>query len=983
MKPVSQSYYDYAFFSAFTTVNNFQRTNNFFNSEIEPIFSEYRKALNIIREDRDTKSKLEAINDPCLFKPVAYSLFGDFDLAIFSLIDDFSFATKKFKPSSKTDVFKYQVNTGIIPLIQAYSNKPFLDIFVSEKLPNFFLGKEAYPFTGIVSLKFDNSMIVGLGQDFIELLNYFLISYIDNKTDFIEKKGEKLFYIINENLGWNEISIYFFSNSISTIQNLILEVRSFNLRRIKEYIESLPISKGYDLEKAKKFTKIIIPSIGKKSLLSNLISNKLKYDYLESFPILASSVTFGYHADLAILTKPQIRRKFNFNEKQLLRFENEAKKKTITIGWKIKPGHEIEADKLLGKLFLSNKGSAFENVLSGKYSFRFPNDRISLIDYLKMDKKLSNQVLCKELGEHITKFRSRIRIQPNVNYFPINKAKLFSPDLTKYQLSKSLIQTIQGALRIYPIPYTFKNQIENLIINFNDGISDPLMYNYFIGLRGSLLNFLKQHFQTPLYNTKSKTGMAIKAYSNYFDNSEVYDESLPKSGEDDNSIKPRSVEISNISLFIQTWNKAYWNRYFHSYYFTEINDFNIEHHGGIQQILITYDVMYKLMSKRIFGKRCKRPFLNVQVGPIISSSQYYNTVNFVHLFFPAIYACECVHEVANYVIPFLIEEGHDEFDILMNPQSEMIKPDRLEKLEKLEEAIYKQLNPRDSFEITYIKERFGLNVSRQIAADFITFKIAYQNDNDGTAPADIDTAIRFYKTHWFLFLLRADLYARDSNGHGAWFFVEDEFKSLFIRFNLMFCLCFDYNEEQLKALNMECPSVELKPFWESEYQNLIDFVLRLAKAFKKELKNHLKFEGSDITGFDLFINTIKTSVIRGGWTAITSEERGWCKNVFDYNNVLIEEFSKYFVWQANDTSYNIIKRLAKNKVRKKSKFSSNVDFFKDTEERQIFLDPKGNIFTITPTIRKKIYASNINYIKSMWDLALKAMKEDYVANPYV
>lgn len=973
-------YYKNAFFSAFTTVNNFTQSNKFFTNEISPIFKEFRSALQKMENDNNNGNIIS--KQKHLYNPIPYCLFGDFDLAIFSLIDDFAFATQKFKPLSSTKVFKYQVNTGIIPLINAYADIPNLNIFETKKLPDFFSGKESYPFTGIVSIKLNNDILVGIGKEFLDLINLFLVTYIDIETNKLNKKGIQLFYILNENLGWNEITINFFGNSMTAIQNLIFSIRSYSLSDIKIHFEKLLRNSDFAKTEINKIIKTSFKNIGSKSLLSKLIGTK-NLDFLSSHPFIAISVSYGFHAQLSILKsdKNTTCKKFNFNEIEYKQFQKECSKKAIAIGWKIKPGHEMEGSKILGKLFPNKREKAHQNILSGKYSFRFPKDKITINEYLNMELHCSKGNNREELSKHITKCRSRIRWESTISHSKIRN-KLYYHNLEKYQIKKNYNSKLQDALRIYPIPHTFKSQIENIIINFNDAIADPLMHNYFIGLKGALLNFLDYHFKSPKYNTRKQKDLAHLNLLETF--SSIFPFQVSKVGNEQTPIAPKPVEINNISLFIQTWNKAYWNRYFHSYYFTEINDFNIEHHGGIQQILLTYDVVYKLISKRIYGKNCKRPFINVQIGSTISSSQFYNTVNFTHLFTPAIYACECVHEVSNYIIPFLIEKGFNDFELLMNPRNDTIKAERLAELEKMEENIYDSINPMDDFEVRYIRDRFGLNTSRHIFADYTTFKLAYQNDNILSSGFQLSDAIKFCNTHWYLLLMRADLYAREPDGQGAWFFMEDEFKTLFIRFNLMFYLCFDLDISTLMELNSTCPSVELKPFWESSKLSLIKFVIRLGDAFKQELDNKIDQNPEyDAKGFTLLMKIIDDVVITKCWEGLGEEEQQWYNNVYEFNNSIINEFNSHFNSVSGKTNYNILKRLSKNKESNIDGINSNIEFYANINKREIYLDPKGNIFSTTTDIRETIFKYNVTYIKKMWDLSLKILLKDYKENAYV
>src|SRR5689334_17141025 len=95
--PLVFNYYKAAFFSAFTTLPGFQQSAQFFFTDISRIFDTYRDGLAIM-EEKARRKKRKIIAGTHLYRPVPYCLFGEFDMAIFSMIDDLSFASQHFKP---------------------------------------------------------------------------------------------------------------------------------------------------------------------------------------------------------------------------------------------------------------------------------------------------------------------------------------------------------------------------------------------------------------------------------------------------------------------------------------------------------------------------------------------------------------------------------------------------------------------------------------------------------------------------------------------------------------------------------------------------------------------------------------------------------------------------------------------------------------------------------------------------------------------
>ena len=980
------NYYKYAFFSGFTTISTFRQPSEFLEHDIDPLFERHRKALESISQKAGVTEK---ITDDIVYRPVPYCLFGDFDLAVFSLTDDFGFATKDFKPAPDSQGFKYQVNTGIIPLIETYKRgRDILHIFEHTRLPNFFSGKDFYPFTGIAMIKLNNAMLMGGGRDFMAGMLFFLIAAIDREIDRLDGEGHQLFYIINESLGWNEITINFFGNSMHRMQELLLTLRSKRLHDIITFLREDLTDEEYD--KAAIETKII-PLLARTttgSLLAHLLGDK-RENALQSHPVIATSITYGFHAglsnpgnDLDDFIRGNLK-----EERYRQVFQLEYDKEIIHIGWKVKPGHEKAADKLIKQAIAAEMAEdmLYKTAQSGKYTFVYPEEQVSVWDYIHFTRNVDPDFRVG-MQRNIIKFRSRIQWSSDVTYKPYDEGSHYNYPYERFALDKGTMNEVFDKLRTYPVSNTIRGQIENLIINFNDGVTDPLMYGYFMGLRQSLLKFLKDKFLVGLSKEGDKLGEAESSLDKI--SAVRFDYTV---GTESQEILRKDVsEAENILFFVQNWNKAYWNRYFHSYYFTEITDFNIEHHGGIQQILFTYDAMYKLFARRIYGADSKGAFVNVQGSPIITSTQYYNSINFNHLFRPAIYACECVHEAANHVIPFLVaQKQKKDYKFLVNP-SRKVEDDMKAQFRDFEIKIRQHLDARDEFENEYIENNFGINTVRQIVTDYFTYRLAYEKPgNENMDPIPIshnkEAAIRFYQCHWFLFLMNTDLYGCYDDGTGAWFFKEEEFTEIFIRFNLMFYLFYGCTQDELESLNAQCPSIELKPLWDCKKVSLIKFVMRLGDALKKEFENRIE-ESRGVRGFDRFHADLREAIIGEGWGGLNDKEKTIYKEITEINFYLIEFFYKQFMVKGGD-NYNIIIRSSKSEWTNKEEGTgilTNIDFFRNPGKRTIFLDPKGNIFSTSAESRQEIFKRYVFYIKKLWgyalELSLQTFKEEIPAN---
>jgi len=224
--------------------------------------------------------------------------------------------------------------------------------------------------------------------------------------------------------------------------------------------------------------------------------------------------------------------------------------------------------------------------------------------------------------------------------------------------------------------------------------------------------------------------------------------------------------------------------------------------------------------------------------------------------------------------------------------------------------------------------------------------------------------------------MNTELYEQSVDENGAWFFREDEFKEIFIRFNLMFHLFYDCGQEELEELNENCPSVELNFLWNCRKTELIQFVIRLGAALKKEFEKLID-STTGVSGFSQFHKDLK-QILDNGWQALDSEEKEIYSQITYTNFKLINTF--YGAFKVSDTDkYNIIIRKRKSEYPEcfEKGIKTNVDFYSRTGDRNIFLDPKGNIFSTSPERRNQIFERYIYYIKKMWNCAMKVSLKTY------
>jgi hypothetical protein len=137
----------------------FQHEKTFYDREIQTIYANYRNAVrnNFGHAARENlKSEFNYF-----YKPSAYFLFGRFDLAVISLIDDFDFSSRTFHPfDPMLDVgnkpyfenFFCRVITGPTPCLDPQTN-------IVTRARQTFLAEPRKPLFAMTVLKVSNGLL--------------------------------------------------------------------------------------------------------------------------------------------------------------------------------------------------------------------------------------------------------------------------------------------------------------------------------------------------------------------------------------------------------------------------------------------------------------------------------------------------------------------------------------------------------------------------------------------------------------------------------------------------------------------------------------------------------------------------------------------------------------------------------------------------------------------------------------------------------
>ncbi|MDR1583227.1 MAG: hypothetical protein LBS55_08230 [Prevotellaceae bacterium] len=482
-----------------------------------------------------------------LYQYKGYRIFGDHNLAVLTLIDDFAYPTRSFHPAhgnhgdEKYHNYEYQVMTCLNTL-NLSSDKPCrktsLDSFFGEKV-------DKYSFICITRAKVNNSFLLGNGIDFIEEVK----NKLYDLSESCDLAGEKGLTLILDNLGYEELIVLNFSNTLSSIAKYVYHLRC------------LLFKSSFDEEKQTFLLDRIIhfKNDGDK------IKDFEEYKWDEAHIFSSVHALPGYNISLqedSPLKQPYLK--------------GEELKVEIDFTWEIKPGHTRNFRKKFKKEILAyaaNDDPLDEDKLqlnNGLFVYTLPltdsnylqkaSDVQNLEDFLHKVTRFDRE------RNHTRKLHMKMVICNKDNF--LDKCTEIDeqnhPDIKPYikkvlRIHSTDLNDLRLNMQKTNVSKLLRERIMKMFNNYNNSITDPLFFVNFIDLFGFMQRLLA----------------IVKEYAN---------------GNDPRPLQEFQTWLNdNIGNFEQ----AYYNRFHQSSRMREMTDFNIEWNGGIQQILSPLDTIYK------------------------------------------------------------------------------------------------------------------------------------------------------------------------------------------------------------------------------------------------------------------------------------------------------------------------------------------------------------------------------------------------------
>ncbi len=600
-----------------------KNVDKFYFDEFENgIFKSYREAL------ADHLASSTKFEDSLLYKPKAFYLLGQFDLAILSLVDDYDFGKKCFQPYSpliehhKGDEdyfrnYKYQVYSGTIPHMTEDDHIERLwkeQLKFETKRP-----EESLPLIGICQLKINNALLIGGGLPFYQII---LQKVWEKCNHFVTKDPEKrIKFLIQESFSWNEFTLFIFSDSYKKINELLVHIKEMS-------VDDLP----YDHK------------IGQ-TLLHNIVKRVKKKEGFHQKEISSTHLFVNEVTYLGFDFKLCLHNKSDEQENSTQRYNSDDVDRIIegirndddirmVERWFVKPGHMYSAAQELKAIYKNNADSGNDEDSSiehirvdmGKGDFILPgkSKKTGSRDFIKELLLRFEQADKGEIGKHVHKPYtipySQFMIE-NPKPVALEKHVFIQDWLKKYfnNISKKdkvtkITQDIRVKLKGLGISKILSAQIVSIYANFYDHILDAVSYGYFIELKPFLM------------------GLKNSIDENY---------------------KQKDQESFNLTIFqkdledmVDVYNKGYNNRLNQCHRMCDITDYNLEYNGGIHQLLSGIDGCYKIVYEYL---GVKGGFAFVSSHPGISSQEYALRLNYFHIFQPSIFIATAGHEAANFI----------------------------------------------------------------------------------------------------------------------------------------------------------------------------------------------------------------------------------------------------------------------------------------------------------------------------------------------
>ena len=943
MEPHENWYYeDVGLFIGLLTLPNDEDPIEFFKREIQiGLFENFKKGLRRNFQHSETSDSFSEFNE-LLYAPRAYCIFGRFDLAVLSLVDDFEFAVRTFKPYSPLNPdksqsnFQYQVNTCFSPNIIGQPHYSNLVSFWQHKLPYDYKNHPySLPFIAICNLKINNSIVIGSGLNTLHCVEKGLYNLLKEykKSNHSSENSRELRALILESFSWNEITIVLLGSSLKELGNITLQIKELTVEGLLNKIKKEDGT--YDRN-----TKAMMDDSLLNQYLKHKPTSEGKNAY-KSHVFVNASIQMGYDLKLKD-TKDKI---YHNWVKPIISRKRSSSNSTVQLHkrWFVKPGHlktayeSVKAQYNTSTIEDSSSQRSDEIILTlGRGDFIYNRDYEINQDGIGFYENYLNQDIKKDEKKHIKQSFTSPEIHCNIDNLESvgDEHVYFNNFLASYGFQATDLDNIGNKLKELGVSKIISEEIVNIYSGFNDYISDSVLYGYYI----ELLKFLKQ-LQRTILDQNQDDEFRLNKFQGILQNA------------------------------LEVYHKAHLNRVNQSQRMVELSDSNVEYKGGIHQLLSAVDGTYKIVTGFLGDENS---IAYVSAYPGISAYQFAIRLNYYHIFQPEFFLATATHEAGNYFLSKYeyTEDAKKVNALFTNGNFEKIQS-KLQEQFKERESIDKdeELNIRNIIQKVFCDPK----TYNYFITDLISFHFGFLGDYR-----------LFLNWHWNYFMQMPTVHRNAQRLN--W----EDLISMYTRLKT-----FDsYQREQSKNLDEDWSQT-------SVFRKVLKEITDLTSTPKDEFNNFIVYVDDiieDNRRYELFERWRETDMFfRSLFQSVCAEcgvdlfrlkEESESLNQNDFNKGIPKYFDKTFVGQGSDNhdsesmlqimkiSYGYIKSIANGLdagpntiLPRDTKGVVDVNSLKG--KSNYMFDKRGGIFTVDPQVRRQIFQKRIAVIRSLWDLSSK------------
>ena len=935
------------------------------------------------------------------YQPGCYCIFGPFDLALISLIDSLDICMRSLHTSGaevghSVLQFQHKLVTGLMPRIQDRSIQQLAEASFLKKT-------ERLPYIGIASFKLSNPILIGAGIHFSQCI----LAYIGCLEEKFKAEHHRLEVITYKTFGWNEITLLIFSDSYASITRFILKLRESNFGQMSETIlaqdEDQSFQQAIDLIKSdslfmhwmRKVKAYSAAEKGENTMVETHWSENPELTYikeeleqfledsreqdikLENAHLFQSSSTlFGFDLEL-----------YRLHEKKKKRIENDLiKGKDDAILFtriSSRPGHFMAANEAVNSAGkdASQPGSDDIHILIGNSDMLMPD----LVDtentrwpFEELDRNLS----APDLRKHVTNTYTTAVIKLDKNSIEnnwVDKEHLYSGHLLiQYTYNYRSVQRILDEIGVHRM---LKERLYRNISNYNEGILDTVLYQYFIEMRPYLDEievFIRRYYE------------------------EVYR---------DPEIEETQIRLDYFCQYLDTmigrFETAYLNRYHQNSNLLEISDTNTKYSGGIQQLLTGVDMAYKLICMALgdYEPELKRAKSMAYITGYsdVSSYRFAICLNPMHVFHPSLFASIVTHEATNHFLEKLrgniyfqtynSEGGSDLNNVYICLQpADMKQQQVLSELRKAARQILRKgheagdYTEDDVYRQNLMRKDISSSLFQYLLSDLITYYFGYNQNPE-----------LFDFWHWNYFLQTPDSYSSKTR-------VDDE---LFRNFLLRMQLVHRVIGSDLQAGQVFVPQKNIQILWDTwfvEIKHLVDIMMKVPgiEALCEDLHclaQSVIFNAfhSDAESKNL-VDQVRQEIEEtpGGFSAVFEDTDSFLREQLESLREKIEASGEIVGNQLKEGEmipYPLNVELESKIMHVQTIFYGYLSHFytSDTEKDTILqpvelnstasatdsripdyvFDTGGGIMGSSPQARQQMFTCNAAFINSLWDMGVK------------